>query len=483
MLMLLEPMNESASSDAPSIKLCGTRWVLNTYANASDAPAYTCISYAWMKDKQENPFVSGQQMSARTLPVIEAVIKTSREPKNWESVQISTDPQKDAVAKAENLAATLAFWIDALCVPQQDPARTLCLQRMGEVYGSAWQVFVVLHESCGPVFRQIATSNVIDSTALSIIENDAWITRAWTYQEAVNSRALYFIGQNDKGLIVSGTDFLNVVLTANDAYKEAHGIDSLTWREQHPNLDNLESLIADYRIADNSERSAYQVMLAMHPRFAEREDDVYYAMIGAITKTTLSIDGTENLSASEYFMRVCEAKGDYSYIYNGAPRDTTNGRRWRPIEGAFPPVTPGFLILGDGQSGCMTPTHVQLDKMSRLDAATLTPEGLKAVLAHLLKDISLSSSQDLAEAILAQLRRRGFSGCGEFIELECGLFFPQSKPVRSEKMFVAVSYDVHWNGGCPGLLLGSNETGINDFLGVGAFVGRVPKGEESISVG
>lgn len=484
MFLLLEPANGISSSHTPFIELCGSRWVLNEYANSSDAPAYTCISYAWMKDPKENPFDAGQQMSARTIPVIETVIKTSRSSANWNSVQISLDPQKDATAKSEAIAATQAFWIDALCVPQKEPARTLCVQRMGEIYSSAWQVFVVLPESCSPVFRQIKTTDCIDATALFIFESDEWITRAWTYQETVNSRALYFIGQNDEGLIVSGTDFLNIVLTANDKCRETHGIDIFTWNEQHPNLDNLEILIADYRIAAYSERSAYQVMVAMHPRLAERDDDYFYAMIGAITKTTLDIDGVERLSPSEYFMRVCEAKGDYSFIYNIARRNEALGKRWRPIEGRFQPVVPDLLIFGDGQSGCVKPTHIQLENMCRLGTCTMSPDGLKATLAYLPKDRNFSSSHDIAEAILDRLRKKGFSGCGEYLELESGLFFPQSMPVRSEGVFVALSPDVRWNGGCPGLLLCSNGADIDDFLCVGAFVGRVPKkGEESICVG
>lgn len=484
MLLLLEPANENSSPDTPFIELCGSRWVLNEYANSSHAPAYTCISYAWMKNTKENPLDAGKRMSARTIPVIETTIKTSRSPENWSNVQISLDPQKDTAAKSEAIVATQAFWIDALCVPQQEPARTLCLQRMGEIYSSAWQVFVVLPESCSPVFRQIKTADCIDSTALFIFESDEWITRAWTYQETVNSRALYFIGQNDEGVIVSGTDFLNIVLTANDKCRKTHENGVFTWNEQHPNLDNLEILIADYRIAACFERSAYQVMVAIHPRLAERDDDYFYAMIGAITKTTLDIDGVESLSPSEYFMRVCEAKGDYSFIYNIGRRNEALGKRWRPIEGRFQPVVPAQLIFGDGQSGCLKPTHIKLENMCRFGTGSMSPDGLKATLAYLPKDRNFSSSHDIAEAILDRLRKKGFSGCGEYFELESGFFFPQSMPVRSEVILFALSPSVRWEGGCPGLLLCSNGTDIDDFLCVGAFVGRVPKkGEESICVG
>lgn len=483
MLFLLEVANSVSSPGTPFIELCGRRWVIKEYANFSDAPPYTCISYTWMKASKEHPFDAGQKISARTIPVIETVIKTSRAPDNWSYVQINTSPQQDAVAKSKAIAASQALWIDALCVPQQEPARTLCLQRMGELYSSAWQVFVVLSESCSPIFRQIEHANCIDFDALSILERDEWITRAWTYQETVNSRALYFIGENDDGLIVSGTDFLNIVLTATDKHREIHGVNSVTWSEQHPSLNNIQTLIADYRISEYSERSAYQVMSAIHSRLSERDDDYFYAMIGAITKSTIDIDDAEHLSPSEYFMRACEAKGDYSYIYNIAPRNDASGKRWRPVEGKYKPVVPGQLILGPGQPGCVKPTHIQLDNMCRVGTGTISKDGMKAVLSLLPKDRDFSTSRAIAEATLDRLIRAGFSGCGEYLELESGFFFPQSMSIIPEDHFVAVSPGVQWNMGCPGLLLRPNSADINDFLCVGAFVGRVPKGAESLCIG
>lgn len=486
MLLLIEPADSPSSClDTPGIELCGRRWALQRYATPSDAPRFTCISYAWEKDRVAHPFDPCRQMSARTIAAIETVIQSAQSPANWAGVQINRDPQKDAAAKAEAQAACHAFWIDALCVPLQGPARTACLQSMGEIYSAAWQVFAVLPESCTPLFRQIRTAGNIDADGLSVLEMDEWITRAWTYQEAVNSQALYFVGQGHDGWIVSGTDFLNIVLTANDARKEALQIDAATWSAQHPKLDCIENLVADYRIADYSNRSAYQVMVALHPRTSEREDDHFYAMVGAVSHMALGIDGAERLSPSGFFMRVCETKGDFSFLYNTAPRDAAAGKRWCPQEGKFPPVVPGLLSFGDGQPGSAQASHLQLDKMCRLKHGTLSPAGLKSTLARLPKGSTFPDVQALAEALLAWLKKKGFSGCGDYVELESGFFFPQLPlaAVRSENVFVAVGVGVQWLGGGPGMLLCSNGSGIDDFLCVGAFVGRMPDGQETICVG
>lgn len=487
---LLQPANERTPRDAPFIELCGDRWVINEYAQMPDAPTYTCISYVWGQERTGSEFDDGQLMSARTIPVIEATIKASRSLKNWANVQFSNDQQRDAVAKSAALNAAHAFWIDAICVPTQDAARTSSLRSMGRIYSSAWQVFVVLSSSSSAAFSQIRDTGRLDIDALFILERDEWITRSWTYQEIVNSRALYFTVQDDESGIVSGADFLNAVLTATDNYRSTHRIDSLTWGEQHPKLDSLECLIADYKIAEYAERSAYQAMSALNARFSERVEDHFYAMVGAITTSSLDIQEDAFQSPSEYFMKTCEAKGDYSFLYNIAPRSVIYGRRWRPIAGKFPPVLPELLIFGNGQSGSLAPTHVQLENMCRLVTGAIGADGLKATTAHLAmihrhrpKGNAYSSASEVAEAILELLRARGFSGCGEYLELENGFFFPQSNPARSDDVFVAISLGVHWQGGGPGMLLRSKDTTINEFCDVGVFIGRVPTKGQSIGVG
>ncbi|MHB1290646.1 MAG: HET domain-containing protein [Sulfuricella sp.] len=483
---LLEPVTSFTLPDAPFIELSGKRWVLTEYAHLSDAPVYTCISYAWGERKTKNLLNDDRLMSARTIPVIEATINASQSQKNWaDNVQFShdRDPQKEEAGRAAALKASQAFWIDALCVPSQDPVRTACLRSMGEVYSSAWQVVVVLSKSCSDVFHQIRHTGRLDPTALFILESDDWITRAWAYQETVNSKALYFIVQDDESTLISGVDFLNAVVTATEDYKNSHGIDSLAWVKHHPRLDSLEMLIADYKIADYAARSAYQVMSVIDQRVAERTEDHFYAMIGAIKTMSLDIQDDESLHPSEYFMRVCEAKGDYSFIYNLAPRSEVPGRRWRPIEGKFPAVLSGLLVSGGGQAGTPEPTHLQLDNMCRLLPGTINPDGLKATRWFMRRNSDGLSPDGIASAILERLETLGFTGCGEYLELENGFFFPQSKPTRSDDIFVAISPDVQWTNGGPGLLLRSNGTDTYDFCDVGAFVGRVPKLGESINVG
>lgn len=480
---LLVPATDITPPDVPSVELCGSRWVLAEFAQISDATPYTCISYSWGSGKVEN-MLEGGVMSDRTIAAIEATIKASQTRENWVShIQFTHagNPQEEEPYQEAALKASRAIWIDAFCVPHHEPAKTACLRSMGAIYGSARQVFVVLSKSCSDVFRQIRKTGCLDASALFVLESDEWITRAWIYQEAVNSKGLYFILQDDEKTLVSGMDFLNAVVTSTEAYRKAQGIDSFTWCTLHPWLNNLEITAADYGVAAFTERSAYQLMSAMHPRVLGRIGDIFYAMAGAITTQPLAVQ--DALHPSEYFMRVCEDKGDYSFIYGVAPRSDVPGKQWRPVAGQIPPVLSGLLVWGSGLDGCLTPTHLQLKNMCKLVPGTINAASTKATKAFLNSASISLSPDDIAAAILANLRKIGFSGCGDYLEFEDGFFFPQSTFTRTDDIFVVVSEDVQWTNGGPGLLLRSNGTEINQFCDVGVFVGRFPKTRESINVG
>lgn len=482
---LLVPATELTPLDVPYVELCGSRWVLTELMPISDAPPYTCISYSWGRGRTKNPLNYDQLISDRTIPAIEAAIKVSQSQKNWTNVQFSfsCDTQKEEAGQVAALKASQAFWIDALCVPPQESDKAACLRSLGVIYSSAWQVFVILSESCSSVVHQIRDTGHLDLAALFILDSDDWITRAWVYQEAVNSKSLYFIAQDDETILVSGLDFLNEVMTATSDYRNAHGIDPFTWGEQHPRLESLENLIADYRIAEYAARSALQVMSVIHQRVVKRDEDLFYAMVGAITNLSLESQGNQLIHPSEYFVRVCEAKGDYSFIYCVAPRSDVQGRHWRPIAGKIYPAISGLLISGDGQSGYLEATHLQLKNMYRMSHDGVNSDAIKDIGKFLQSDITKSSPSDIADSILERLRQKGFSGCGEYLELENGFFFPQSTFTHSDDIFVAISLDVRWTNGGPGLLLRTNGTEINQFCDVGVYIGRHPKVGESINVG
>ncbi|WP_420861952.1 HET domain-containing protein [Algirhabdus cladophorae] len=486
MFRLLELANHLTPPDASFIELFEEKWVIKEYAQVSDAPEFTCISYAWGKETAKSPFCVEQRISTRTIRVIETAISVSQSKENWgRNISFSQDGDllKEAAGQAAAVNASQAFWVDALCVPSDDPARTVCLQSMGEIFSSAYQVLVVLREQCSDAIQNASQAEKLTSSDLSILEKEDWVSRVWTYQEAVNSSRLYFGVEGNEDAIVSGNEFLNMIMTAIDVYKAANNLNKLAWEKQSPKLRSLERLLADYMMADFATRSAYQVMSVMENRCSERVGDHFYAMVGAITNTTEQVEGDEELEPSEFFMRSCERKGDFSFLYSGAPRSDILGSRWRPLEGRFSALLPDLITLGTIEAGRKELTHLELDNMYRLDLGAITSDGLKAARWFVDDKSETSSPDDVAKQILKRLRILGFGGCGECLEFETGFFFPQSEALKSDDIFAAVSHEIHWVTGGPGLLLRANSSDINNFCDVGVFIGQRPKSGTRIMVG
>lgn len=478
---LLVPATDLAAPDAAFVELCGKCWVLVEFARISDAPPYTCISYSWGKGRTKNMFEDGQSMSDRTIPAIETTIKATQVPEHWSSALtcVSRDEQKRAEALTTALGASQAIWIDALCVPSQDPAQAACLRSMGAIYSSATQVFVVLPATCSELLHKIHNTEQMGINELLSLDNDEWMTRAWTYQETANSKMTLFIAEGDGSVLIHEHDFLNAVLTDTTDYANAQGLERAKLAVQFPRLDSLQEMIAEHKLVEYAGRSAYQVMAAMQPRIAEREEDRIYAMIGVVTDLP---SDNQDIPPAEYFMQVCEAKGDYSFIYCAAPRSDLPGKSWRPVADTIRPVLSGLLASGSGVTGRQEKTYLQLDKMCRMMPGAVNPDALKAIGKFLQNDITGLSTLGIANAVLERLRNKGFSGCGDYLELENGYFFPQSECSRPNDVFAIASEDVQWLSGGPGLLVRSNGSDINNFSDVGVFVGRFPKVSESINV-
>ena len=90
MFRLLHLANPNTPLDAPFVMLAGSRWILRDYDQPSDAPPYSCISYAWQDGRVDHSFDPGQWMSARTVPALEATITATRSVETWsKSVQFS----------------------------------------------------------------------------------------------------------------------------------------------------------------------------------------------------------------------------------------------------------------------------------------------------------------------------------------------------------------------------------------------------------
>ncbi|RYP54818.1 hypothetical protein DL769_010275 [Monosporascus sp. CRB-8-3] len=216
-------------------------------------------------------------------------------------------------------------------------------------------------------------------------------------------------------------------------------------------------------------RSALQVMSNMDRRIQRHREDHFYAMIGAIS--TARASSCETSDPCEAFMLVCERKGDYSFIYSAAKRDSTQFRRWRPVSGDLPPILP-WHCSGEGQPGHGESEFLYLDQMMVLENHSLDREGEEFVEEWLdsNKIRGVGSLESLQDSAHAALQFMGFKGSPDCISTTHGLFFPCERILADEEITILVATRVRWRFGAPGIAHCYRNA---ELYTPGVFIGRI----------
>ena len=461
---LLVPASDTVSAGAASIDVAGERWQVvdrGAVPSPANAPKYICVSYSWTQKGTPNPFDPERPMSARAQPALQTATAALRPP---------------------------AIWLDAACVPSQEPARSVCLQNMGAIYAAASGVLAVLSSSASIVLETVGRAEALGPEQLRLLEGDEWVSRAWTYQEMVNSKMISFVAEGIPGNVVGGHKLLNAIGHSIDRLRRAEQVDAYEFHQTHPRLSALESLIDDWLRADSAQRSAYRIMTAMVGRTADSpvgrtaDDYFFYAMIGAISSARPEPNDAE-LDAAEYFMRICEEKGDFSFVYSSAPRASDDVGSWRPKPGAgpMPPLVP-WPSVGERQTGELRSTSLHLHNMARAVSGHLDGAARAFIQDWLQRTVGSSLPPDIGDAVYETLHRVGFTGCREYLETVGGLFFPQNQLGDASNCVVFAATDIFFNFGAPAVLLDPDQSGSARLRDVGVFVGEIPKNREKETV-
>ncbi|KAK4042288.1 hypothetical protein C8A01DRAFT_14091 [Parachaetomium inaequale] len=429
-LFVLSPDSRSDGSPSGSrTQLIGNRaWSLveldlrpNPDGHGAD---FVCVSYSWGLGRTPSAFHPSSLVSDRTEGAVAAVV--------------------------EQRPACRSIWVDAFCVPSEEehPAeRAATLESMGFIYAQAAEVIVVLTAQARPAIEQLARKHKLLPAHLDLLEQEDWVTRAWTYQEAVNARHLSLTCENaPRGTIVSCSDFLSSL---------GHALVALHPDERaasYPRLDAFEDVMGDWAVAGYLERSALQVMAIMDRRTQTRPEDHFYAMIGALSAEPAGMKPLQQqqlASPCEAFMALCEREGDYSFIFASVKRDMTMpGRWWRPVAG---PELPAIIRLsswgglrGRFEDGCLT-----LE-----DVVVLRPAPALPHLAVFIEEFVVGFRPDGAyaglepgEAAFKVLQELGFSGTSEYVATEYGLFFPWERLPRRDGVEILVAVGLRWSLG------------------------------------
>lgn len=425
-IMHLYLLVSSTSSVSHAVEVNGRFWSLQPFdLNGSSDEInlpYSCISYTWGSGREHNPFDPSLLVSDRTIPALQTFTR--------------------------HRPSCSSIWIDAFCVPSMEPERTQTLESMGYIYARADEVLVVLSSAALPVLIRMLDSSHLDITDLAVLESEGWVERAWTYQEAVNSKALLLSCEGEASALVPANRFFDCL-----GYTLAHFTGSVLDKLRvYPRLNAFEDIMADFYTASYEDRAALNIMSNMDRRVQERAEDHFYAMIGAISAERSSAVG--KLQPCEAFMRVCETKGDFSFIYSATKRAEMPLKRWRPIHGDLPSILP-WHSCGSRQRGQLCHDGLWLDDMLVVHPAQPQEEARLFVqrwLTAFWQD-HMNSQENLEEAAYAALRVMGFTGSPRCVTTARGFFY-SFEPVTSEQVIkILVSTALRWRMGAPGLVL------------------------------
>lgn len=420
-----------------------------TFHDLANAPVYKCISYIWGPDRIRNPNASGpSQISVNTIPALETLMQTS---------------------------PGSACWIDAFCVPTTQPAKRQTLESMGAIYSQALEVQVMLSRPTFTVLQRVAQGSVLDDNDLWLLNEDPWVRSVWTYQEVVNSQRLVLVCIGQPECVIEGEKFLDNLGFCLTAYKDAKNIESFGFRQRYPFVDALEDLVADWRVSGYLERSAMSIMAAMNQRTFEREENYFYSMIGALTAEPCNRDNPTALGLAEVFMGLCEAKGDFSFIFSTAERSTKPQKRWRPLSTGLLPAILSWHSYGQSQPGHFDELgDLWLDNVLVLESAPLTDATWRSVGSR----IGTSESDTVDSEAILRLASETIVGIGfrcknPAIQVEDGLLFVDTAMCIDGGWVAVVSTTVRWACGAPAIVQVKDKDSIQYHIGV--FVGRVNK--------
>jgi hypothetical protein len=452
---LLVPIGRKAATSGLSIRLAGRTWGVTDVLVAGNEPGqiqYVCVSYAHGEVRGAHPFDDREHMSARAIPVIETAL---------------------AIATVE------ALWVDAFSVPFDRAERAACLRRMGGIYAGASMVIVVLGGECREVLVQ-AKQERIDPSLLAAVERDIWVSRAWTFQELANGAAVEFVAEGFPDSRVTLNDLLNAVGKTISELKKTGEVDAFGMRNAYPHLNAFEDLMGGW-MAGLADGNAYNTLSCMFGRESTRPEDAFNAIIGAISPDWEDREIDEGVVAAERFMRVCEAKPDFSFIFAGAERSAQPGRSWRPVATDRLDAVLPWHCQGPPLRGTLRDDGLDLEQMWHADAGALTTELMADIQAVLGLPVVGTTVEALAPAIFRELKKGGFSGKGAFVELSAGLFFSRETMLEQSDLVVAVANGLKLAFGGPALLLRPADAyGRHQVVDVGVFVGAVGKEGEKL---
>jgi len=374
---------------------------------------------------------------------------------------------------------------------------------MGFIYSASVSVMIVLRGQIWKIIESVSSTvspRALTHDEMKTVEDDTWISRAWTYQEIINSRAAFFttLQSDAEGHVIPAEKFFNCVGFSIDQWKKKTGQGHNSILEVFPNLNTLEDTLADVQMRDYLDRSALAVLsnISLRKFDPDYPQNMLLACMGALTKdVSWGPPSTTLAELAETLMTICEKKEDYSFIYTRDVRSYVPGMRWRPSPSQLESKGPVHLVpvanwytSGD-QKGQKDPRGVSLNRMVRLHPAeTMSGDAEYSIRKYVygLKDpiepdritggifrYKEGEKEELDHTLLRFLKMIGWNGDCEPRICESGLFFSQLSLGERDEVEMYAAADIGWVFGSPGLVRWIVDGEFHYSAGV--FIGLVAK--------
>lgn len=259
-----------------------------------------------------------------------------------------SDPKKMyRIKKAMKYFKKKYCWLDVVCMPQdkQDEIN-LEIPFMGDYYAGACMTLVIA--TSDHTFWKIATktlnmfSNIVGKVGTSTvlgryyamaratelgIDYEKWCTRAWTFQEAVLSKNIKYVGYDE-----SYTDLSKTLEAYAWAYTFGQAVED---DEETSYIVELGHATRDYckkgsSLAGMAQSSCLRQCFKQHDRL--------YGLLGILGYTTFPVTYDISLDdLNDRIIRYAFARGDISWLSSGGSRRT----------GLIQPMYEDFRHIGD----------------------------------------------------------------------------------------------------------------------------------------
>ncbi len=264
---------------------------------------YVAISHVW-GDRQ--------MYTARELGINRGV--------DW-MIPLSRQEKLEMVTKGMSYFKKEYCWWDVLCMPQnkQDEIN-MEIPYMGDYYRDASMTFVLssakkrfLHTPIDTYLmnkiNMAESSGYIWTRSAAIYMNvvgDEWFTRVWTYQEAMLSKNMIFVGPNHTYLKLS---------QALDTLADKRIKEPMSAIRDEDKTDDMIKLHNAIKVYKDGKADLVAVLSKSMKRYCGRPQDRFYGVLGILGYTTFSVDyNMDEHKISLEIAKYAYSKGDISWL-------------------------------------------------------------------------------------------------------------------------------------------------------------------------